>query len=88
MNHHTADKQTLIFISHATTQDNDFTIWLGARLASAGYSVWSDVSKLISGETHWDNIEAAIREHVIKVVSVCSTVSVTKKGFRTLAEIT
>jgi hypothetical protein len=74
--------RTLIFISHATPQDNDFTLWLGARLASAGYSVWSDVTKLIGGETHWDNIEAAVREHAIKVVSVCSTISVTKKGFK------
>lgn len=78
----TPDKRTLIFISHATPQDNDFTIWLGARLASAGYSVWSDVTKLIGGETHWDNIESAIRESAVKVVSLCSTVSVTKKGFK------
>lgn len=76
------DKRTLIFISHANPQDNDFTLWLGARLASAGYFVWSDVTKLVGGETHWDNIETAIREHVVKVVSVCSTASVTKKGFK------
>ncbi|MHB1565857.1 MAG: toll/interleukin-1 receptor domain-containing protein [Acidiferrobacter sp.] len=48
----TSVKRTLIFISHATPEDNDFTLWLGARLASAGYSVWSDVTKLIGGETH------------------------------------
>lgn len=74
--------RSLVFISHATPQDNDFTLWLGARLASAGYSVWSDVTKLIGGETHWDNIETAIRQHAVKVVSVCSTLSVTKKGFK------
>ena len=75
-------KRTLIFISHATPQDNDFTLWLGARLASAGYSVWSDVTKLIGGEIHWDTIESAVREHAVKVVSVCTTVSITKKGFK------
>ncbi len=78
----TSVKRTLIFISHATPEDNDFTLWLGARLASAGYSVWSDVTKLIGGETHWDNIETSVREHAVKVVSVCSTISVTKKGFK------
>lgn len=76
------DTRELVFVSHATPQDNEFTLWLGARLACAGYSVWSDVTKLIGGETHWDNIETAIRDHAVKVVSVCSTVSVTKKGFR------
>ena len=78
----TSAKRTLLFISHATPEDNDFTLWLGARLASAGYSVWSDVTKLIGGETHWDNIETSVREHAVKVVSVCSTISVTKKGFK------
>lgn len=76
------DARELVFISHATPQDNDITLWLGARLACAGYSVWSDVTKLIGGETHWDTIETAIRDHAVKVVSVCSTVSVTKKGFK------
>lgn len=74
--------RNLIFISHATPQDNAFAIWLGARLASAGYAVWSDVTKLIGGERHWDTIEDAIRIHSAKVVSVCSTVSVTKNGFK------
>lgn len=74
--------RNLIFISHATPQDNDFTLWLGARLASAGYTVWSDVTKLIGGETHWDTIEDAIREHSIKVISICSNASVSKKGFK------
>lgn len=74
--------RSLIFISHATPQDNAFALWLGARLASAGYSVWSDVTKLIGGETHWDDITIAIRQHAAKVVSVCSTASVPKKGFK------
>ncbi|MDO8291161.1 MAG: toll/interleukin-1 receptor domain-containing protein [Parvibaculum sp.] len=76
------DTRRLIFISHATPQDNVFTTWLGAHLASAGYEVWSDVTKLIGGEIHWDNIEFAVRDHAIKMVSVLSKVAITKRGFK------
>lgn len=74
--------RSLVFISHATPQDNDFTLWLGSRLASAGYLIWSDLTKLIGGETHWDDIASAIRDHSIKVVSVCSTVAFPKSGWK------
>lgn len=72
----------LIFISHATPEDNDFVVWLGARLASAGYSVWSDVTKLIGGEVFWEDIEAAIRKDSIKVLSVLSKAAINKNGFK------
>lgn len=72
----------LIVISHATPEESAFVLWLGARLAVAGYTVWSDVTRLIGGETHWDDITAAIRGGAAKVVSVCSKVSVGKTGFK------
>lgn len=78
----TAPARSLIFISHATPQDNDFTLWLGSRLASAGYLIWSDLTKLIGGETHWDDIASAIRDHSVKVVSVCSAVAFPKSGWK------
>jgi hypothetical protein len=71
----------LVFISHANPEDNVFTTWLGARLAAAGYAVWSDVTKLIGGEYFWRDIEEAIRTHSAKVVSVVSRASVRKDGF-------
>ncbi len=77
-----SNTRRLVFISHATPEDNVFTIWLGAHLASAGYEVWSDVTKLIGGETHWDNIEMAVRDNAAKMVSVLSKVAITKKGFK------
>ena len=39
----TALTRDAIFISHANPEDNDFTVWLGARLTAAGYEVWADV---------------------------------------------
>lgn len=76
------ENRTLIFISHATPEDNDFVFWLGARLASAGYKVWSDVTKLIGGEVFWDDIEDAIRHSSIKVISVLSGAAINKGGFK------
>jgi hypothetical protein len=71
----------IVFISHSNPEDNDFTTWLAARLASAGYEVWSDITKLIGGEVFWKDIEEAIRRHTLKFVSVLSVSAPTKRGF-------
>ena len=49
-----------IFISHATPEDNDFTIWLASRLEMRGYNVWIDKEKLLGGERFWQTIQKAI----------------------------
>jgi len=71
----------LIFISHATPDDNDFVLWLAGRLAGAGYEVWSDLTKLIGGEIFWDRIETAIRRDAVLFISVISRRSITKRNF-------
>jgi hypothetical protein len=73
-------RRTLLFLSHANPEDNDFALWLGSRLALAGYQVWSDVTKLIAGEVFWDSIEEAIREHSAKFVAIVSRASQQKNG--------
>jgi hypothetical protein len=70
----------VVFISHANPEDNAFTLWLCARLACAGYEVWSDVTNLMGGEEFWDTIEEAIRRHAVKVVAVLSRRSQIKQG--------
>jgi hypothetical protein len=70
----------LVFISHANPEENDFARWLSAQLASAGYEVWSDVTKLIGGEVFWDDIEDAIRNHAAKVLVAVSEAANTKQG--------
>jgi len=70
----------IVFISHSNPQDNDFTTWLAARLASARYEVWSDVTKLIGGEVFWKDIEEAIRLHTLKFVSLAITRSDTVRN--------
>jgi len=61
-----------IFISHATPEDNDFTIWLASRLELLGYKVWIDKNGLLGGEKFWETIDNVIRVEAIKVLLVYS----------------
>jgi hypothetical protein len=70
----------LVFISHANPEDNEFTEWLGIQLSLLGYKVWSDITKIMGGDTFWNTIEEAIREHAAKVVIVVSRAGQEKAG--------
>ncbi|QGG93265.1 TIR domain-containing protein (plasmid) [Agrobacterium sp. MA01] len=71
-----------IFISHATPEDNAFTLWLGNRLDAMGYDVWADIFRLKGGD-NWEVIlEEAIRHRAGKVLVVSNPVSMAKQGVR------
>ena len=36
-----------IFISHATPEDNEFSIWIASRLEMLGYKTWIDKDGLL-----------------------------------------
>jgi quinol monooxygenase YgiN len=61
-----------IFISHATPEDNDFTIWLASGLELLGYEVWIDKNGLVGGEKFWETIDGVIRNEAIKFLLVYS----------------
>lgn len=61
-----------VFISHATPEDNEFTVWLASRLELMGYKVWIDKKQLLGGETFWKDIETAITVDSIKFLLVYS----------------
>lgn len=71
-------KRRLLFISHATPQDNAFATWLATQLANAGYEVWCDVTKLLGGEVFWNDITEAIEQHAFRVF-FCSTLHSNQK---------
>ena len=73
-------ERRIVFLSHATPQENDFVVWLGARLAADGYEVWSDITRLLGGEFWWKDIDSAIRRHSAKVVVCLSRAAVLKDG--------
>lgn len=70
----------VLFISHANPDDNEFTRWLSLKLASLGYHVWSDVTRLLGGEDFWRDIERAIRENSVKFLYVLSRDSNQREG--------
>ncbi len=61
-----------IFISHATPDDNEFSIWLASRLELLGYKVWIDKNELLGGEKFWEKIDLVIRNEAVKVLLVYS----------------
>jgi hypothetical protein len=73
---------SVVFISHGNPQDNDFTIWLGTSLTTAGYEVWSDLTRLIGGEETWQDIDDAIRHRAAAVILVLSRQGAKKQGLR------
>lgn len=72
--------RTLIFISHATPQQNAMTLWLSSRLTLAGYSVWNDVERLDGGDPFWADIQRAIRSDTAKYLLLASRLSATRNG--------
>jgi hypothetical protein len=76
-----------VFISHASPEDNAFTIWLGAKLAAAGYEVWADVLRLTGGDDWQRKLEDALRNRACKVLLVANQKSVEKQGVRNEIQI-
>lgn len=76
-----------LFISHATPEDNAFTIWLGAKLAAAGYEVWADVLRLTGGDDWQRKLEDALRNRACKVLLAANQKSVEKQGVRNEIQI-
>jgi hypothetical protein len=82
-----SDVRPALFISHANPDDNPFTMWLGAKLASMGYEVWADVLRLKGGDDWQRKLEKALRERACKVLLVANPVAVEKQGVRNEIQI-
>ncbi|WGQ09701.1 toll/interleukin-1 receptor domain-containing protein [Pedobacter gandavensis] len=77
-----------LFISHATPEDNAFTIWLASRLELLGYRVWIDKNELLGGEKFWSDIEVTITKYAIKFLMVYSNnITYKNAGFEIKAGI-
>lgn len=75
----------LLFLSHATPDDNAFAEWLATQLAIHGYEVWCDLTKLLGGEKFWNDIDEAIDGHAFRVLFASTLQSNQKAG--TLREL-
>lgn len=78
-------ERCVLFLSHATPQDNVFARWLATQLANAGYAVWCDVTQLLGGETFWNDINEAIERHSFRLLFASTLHSNAKEG--TLREL-
>lgn len=67
-----------VFISHATPEDNTFSIWLAIQLTNAGYKVWLDREQLLGSEPFWDEIEHVLRHQTAKTLFICSKTYISK----------
>ena len=74
------EERNIIFISHASPEDNEFCRWLALQLSRRGYETWCDVTKLLGGENWWKDIDGAIRKRACKFILVASEISVKKPG--------
>lgn len=72
--------RAIIFISHATPNDNPFASWLSTQLTLSGYEVWTDFERLSGGELFWDTIEDIIRNRAAKVIVAASGLAQTRPG--------
>ena len=70
----------MLFVSHASPEDDEFACWLALQLAKEGYPVWCDRTKLLGGEPFWEEIEAAIRNRTRRFLFVQSRDSNKKEG--------
>ena len=66
----------VVFISHATPNDNLFATWLATKLELCGYKVWVDVNNLSPSVDFWNTIDNLIRNEAVKFVFVASKTSV------------
>lgn len=73
-------QRRLVFISHATPDDNEITRWLCGRLTALGYRVWADLSQLRGGDRFWADIQNAIRNESVRFLAVTSRTSIARNG--------
>ena len=68
-------ERKFVFISHANPDDNDFSLWLSAKLQAAGFQTWVDLESLKGGAVFWEEIEETLRNKTAKVIFVQSAKS-------------
>jgi hypothetical protein len=76
-----------LFISHANPEDNEFAIWLGAKLEALGFRVWADVLRLRGGQDWARRLEHALQHDAQKVLFVGTPAAIEKQGTRNEIEM-
>jgi len=74
-------RRDTIFIGHANPEDDEFTLWLLARLKNEGYDVECDHTVLIGGEDdYWKILQDLLDNRARKYLLVLSEHTFKKQG--------
>lgn len=65
--------KNLVFISHASPEDNNVAAWLAAKLKLAGYETWVDIKNLKTGDSFWPEIENKIRNESVRFIMLITS---------------
>jgi hypothetical protein len=72
--------RTIVFISKATPEDNEFVLWLAPKLEAAGYEVFADILALEGGDRWRKQITATLQDRAVKMLLCCRDATLAKDG--------
>ena len=74
------DERDVLFLSKATPGDDEFALWLGPKLESAGYKVFADILTLEPGDRWRKEITTTLQTRGIKMLLCCSDTTLAAPG--------
>jgi TIR domain len=75
-----AGNRTVVFISKATPEDDEFVLWLAPKLEAAGYEVFADILVLQGGDRWRKQITGALQDRAVKMLLCCRDATLAKDG--------
>ena len=75
------ESRDTIFIGHANPEDDEFTLWIYAKLKNEGYNVECDLTCLTGGEDdYWKVLQEILDNRALKYLLVLSKDTFSKQG--------
>jgi hypothetical protein len=72
--------RSVVFISKATPEDDDFVLWLAPRLEAAGYIVFADILSIDPGDRWRKEITDTLQNKAVKMLLCCRDATLNKTG--------
>ena len=72
--------RSVVFISKATPEDDEFVLWLAPRLEAAGYTVFADILTLEPGDRWRRQITETLQNKAVKMLLCCRDSTLNKTG--------
>ena len=72
--------RSVVFISKATPEDDDFVLWLAPRLEAAGYIVFADILSIDPGDRWRREITGTLQNKAVKMLLCCRDATLDKIG--------